>query len=139
MLTKVRNLTDNFYSFEEFCLLPDTSFKGDENREWGVQMHGTEWVIRYQLAKEQWEKYKVIPVGSKVNVIVNGHGTTFPTIRSVSEARDYSIQTVFKEDDIWYYVERIDDPYWTNHALPARKSISLLDKKLWWRSVILKT
>lgn len=132
----IRNLKtgDPFISLEEFMLLPDCSYY-QTDRLWGVNLSGPEWVKRYQIAKESWEKYGTNPpMNTMVCVLVNGHGTGFPFL---SENRRLEMNWLPKQ----MLQERETDKFnfglvrKTTDSRGSFGATSLLDKALWWRSV----
>ena len=124
MTTKLEALTDEFYTLEQFMLLPDGSFEPD--REWYTSFRGEEWVFRYHLANRQWAIHQDnFVIGTEVRVLVSGHGTTMPSLTSMQDVRDCPKRIVESVDDIWIYLV---DP-------KRAHSKSLVERKLWWRSI----
>lgn len=123
MTTKLLKKGDEFYSLEEFLLMPESSF--DLTRLWAAHITGLEWIKRFDLASKSWELYGTEPLmGEKVAVLVNGHGTTFPSLCSTE--LEHLPQRILKPyDDRFFALEREDE----------RRS--LLDKAFWWRDIVI--
>lgn len=95
-------------------------------------MSGPEWLKRYQIAKESWEKYGTNPpIDVKVAVLVNGHGTSFP---SLTESQRFEMNWLPKQTLQKYKGNGISDEMYFS-LKRDNGAISLVDKALWWRSI----
>lgn len=126
MTFKTIKTGDPFISLEEFLQLPESTAS---HFAWGASFCGAEWMFRYQLAKESWEKYgNNPPDGATVGVLVNGHGTYMPSLITAKDVNLLPTRTlVSKEDKDYFYLLR------------NVRETSLVDKSLWWRSVLIKS
>lgn len=122
----IRNLKtgDPFITLEQFMLLPDCSTY-QTDRLFNARWSGKEWLYRYSLAKTSWDKYgQNPPHGATVRVLVNGHGTSMPTLDRDGALRGCARQVLDTESyQDWFYLSR---------GAGAR---SLVDKNLWWRDI----
>lgn len=103
----------NFISLEEFLTLnhsPTTYSFG-----------GKEWLMRYKLAKESFEK-GLPAINSIVKILVNGYDTGLSSIKEKEELKWFPTGKVIKIEDNYITIER------NGHKF-------LTDRKTWWFSL----
>lgn len=128
---KIYTLNDNdpFYSLEEYMLLPEYSWY-ETDRPWFNAMTGQEWITRYKLSKEMWEKYNNHPpFNSRVFVHVNGHGTMWCDVSRDYWKRDCPMRLLVDSD------ENDQNHFRLKNSREKFPNYSLLDRNFWWRSI----
>ena len=122
-----------FISLAQFLDLPDDSCYSHD-RKWEARLTGEEWLYRYNLAKQMWDKYGNNPPMLKdVKVLVSGHGTSFPSV-----LRERDLQWLPKR--VLIPVPESDPSYNYSYFLESNdiKYRSLLDKYFWWRAIYIE-
>ncbi len=115
-----------FITLEQFLSLPDSTYEPD--RPYSKVFSGEEWIFRYNLAKEQWEKYgDNPPIGSEVMVLVNGHDTTTPELTKPKHLDYCARRIISAEEDQFFKLTKPDKKTYDRD--------SCVDKAFWWRSM----